>query len=126
VGWRGWEYRDCVATRKGERVKPDKRFLLEKHPTNPLTKNESVIRVRLHPKSSRNQITVGDDDVFKIKVTSPPVDGKANKALVELLAEKLRIPKSHIEITSGKRSRMKSVRIYGLLPKDLAALLSEG
>ena len=83
------------------------------------------IKIKLIPRSSRNQIMGRDGDTFKVKVTSPPVDGKANKALIELLARKFRVSRGNIEITSGKSSRMKSVRIYGLSLKDVDTLLEK-
>jgi uncharacterized protein (TIGR00251 family) len=58
-----------------------------------------------------------------VKVTAPPVEGLANKALVALLSEKLGIAKKDIEITSGKSSRLKSLRIHGLTEADVARLL---
>ena len=54
-----------------------------------------------------------------MKVTAPPIEGKANKALIDLLAKKLGVPKSHIEIISGKSSRLKSIRIDGLSQKEI-------
>ena len=83
------------------------------------------IKVKLLPRSSRNQIMGSENDVFKVKVTSPPVDGMANKALIELLAKTLRIPKGSIEIISGKGSRLKRVRIHSLSPQEIATLLRE-
>ncbi len=77
-------------------------------------RTETVIRVKLLPKSSRNQVVGREGDHFKVKVTAPPVEGRANKALIELLAKKLGVSKSHIEIISGKSSRLKSIRIDGL------------
>jgi uncharacterized protein (TIGR00251 family) len=96
-----------------------------------LNEAKTDIKVKLLPRSSRNQITRSsrnqimgrDNDVFKVKVTSPPVDGLANKALIELLARSLRIPKGSIEIISGKSSRLKSVRIHGLSGKEINRLL---
>lgn len=75
---------------------------------------QAEIQVRLLPRSSKNQFVCKEENIYKIKVTSPPVDGKANAALIELLAKKLGKPKSDIEIISGKNSRIKRVRIQGL------------
>ena len=72
------------------------------------------ITVRLAPRSSRNQILGRDGDIFRIKVTAPPVDGKANKALIELLAGRLGIAKGRIRVVSGQTSRVKLIRIEGL------------
>jgi uncharacterized protein (TIGR00251 family) len=60
-----------------------------------------------------------------VKVTSPPVNGKANKALIDLLAKRLGVPKGNIEIVSGKSSRDKSVRIHGLSLEAVALLLDK-
>jgi uncharacterized protein (TIGR00251 family) len=79
----------------------------------------TVIRIKLLPKSSRNQVVGREGDHFKVKVTAPPVEGKANKALIDLLAKKLGVPKSHIEIISGKSSRLKSIRIDGLSIEEI-------
>jgi uncharacterized protein (TIGR00251 family) len=79
----------------------------------------TVIRIKLLPKSSRNQVVGREGDHFKVKVTAPPVEGRANKALIDLLAKKLGVPKSHIEIISGKSSRLKSIRIDGLSKEEI-------
>ncbi|MCD4717330.1 MAG: DUF167 domain-containing protein [Desulfobacterales bacterium] len=81
------------------------------------------IKVRVVPRSSRNQIIGVEDGIFKIKLTAPPVDGKANKALIEFLAKKLGLAKGSVEIVSGERSRQKSVRIHGLPLKKVSTLL---
>ncbi len=86
---------------------------------------KTEIKVKLIPRSSKNQIVGRDNDVFKVKVTPPPVDGLANKALIELLAKRLRIPKASIEIISGKGSRLKSLRIHGLSLEDITRLLEQ-
>ncbi len=75
---------------------------------------ESAIKVKLLPRSSRNQFLGKEGDVYRISVTDPPVDGKANRALISLLSKKLEVPKRNIEIVSGKRSRIKRIRVYGL------------
>lgn len=75
---------------------------------------EAIINVKLIPRSSRNEIIGEENDGIKIKLTAPPVDGKANKALVRFLADKLGVPKRDIEIVSGERSRKKSIRISGI------------
>jgi uncharacterized protein (TIGR00251 family) len=81
------------------------------------------INVRVVPRSSRNQIIGVEDGVFKIKLTAPPVDGKANKALREFLAGRLGLAKGSVEIISGEKSRQKLVRIHGLSLKEVCTLL---
>jgi hypothetical protein len=52
--------------------------------------------------------------VFRIKLTAPPVEGRANKALRSFLADRLGLSMGNVEIVSGARSRTKTVRIHGL------------
>ena len=75
---------------------------------------EALIRVKVIPRSSRTEIAGKEKDIYRVKITNPPVEGKANKALIALLAEKLGIAKRDIEITAGKTSRMKTVRVQGM------------
>ncbi len=75
---------------------------------------ETIIKVKLTPRSSRNEIIGKTDDVVRVKLTAPPVEGKANKALVQFLAKKLGRPKRDVEIVSGERSRLKTIRVHGM------------
>jgi uncharacterized protein (TIGR00251 family) len=82
----------------------------------------SSLKVRLHPGARKNAITCTHDGALKISLTAPPVDGKANEALIAFLADLLRIPKSSITITSGQTSRQKILEIQGKSAAELAAL----
>jgi uncharacterized protein (TIGR00251 family) len=62
-------------------------------------------------------------DRLKIAVTSPPVDGEANRAVIELLAKGLGVARSAVAIVSGERGKRKTVRIQGATPSDLARLM---
>ncbi len=66
-------------------------------------------RIRVQPRSSRNQIVGKHEDALKLKITAPPIEGAANKACIDLLAKALDVPKSHLKITSGHASRSKKV-----------------
>jgi hypothetical protein len=87
---------------------------------------KTVIQVKVLPRSFMNRIAYAENGVFKAKLTAPPVEGKANKALKELIARRLRLPKGNVDITSGQRSRLKTVRINGLPSKDVYRLLRKG
>ena len=87
---------------------------------------KTIIQVKVVPRSSRNIIISEEKGVFKIKLTAPPVEGKANTALKQLLSKRLGLPKGNVEIISGERSRVKSVRINGLSFKDVSNLLEKG
>ena len=69
--------------------------------------------MRVHPKAPRNQVEGFNDDVLVVKVTVVPEKGKANQALIELLAETLGIAKSKVKIVRGQSSRDKQVAIDG-------------
>ena len=88
-----------------------------------MTDCKSVICVKVLPRSSVNQISGDEEGVIKVKLTAPPVEGKANKALVQFLAKKLGVARRDVEIVSGERSRVKSIRIYGLSPEDVMGML---
>ena len=72
---------------------------------------EVVLKVYLQPKAKKNQIVGPYRDGIKVKVTAPPIQGKANEGLIQLFAKTLEIPASHIEIIRGHHSREKTLRI---------------
>ena len=69
------------------------------------------VNLRVHPRSSRNQVVGFQGDVLHVRVTAPPLDGKANQAVVSLLSEALGVSKSSIRIVRGHGSRDKSVDV---------------
>lgn len=71
-------------------------------------------RVKVKPNSKQQKIVEELDGSLTIHLKSPPVDGKANKELIELLAKKFDVPKSYIDIKSGISSRQKVVEIFTL------------
>ncbi|MFV1957268.1 MAG: DUF167 domain-containing protein [bacterium] len=77
-------------------------------------KNSIRITVQVKPRASRNRVEGWEDDVLVVRLTSPPVEGAANSALVKLLAKKLGIARGRLEIVAGKRSRSKIVQIDGI------------
>ena len=73
-----------------------------------------LLRVRLTPKGGRNALIKYEGDILYARVTAPPIDGAANKALLELLSDVLSVPKSHLAFQSGETSRDKVLRVTGL------------
>lgn len=73
-----------------------------------------TLKVHLQPRASREGIDGLHGDALKVKVTAPPVEGRANKAVKKLLAEKFGLSPSQIEIIAGERSREKLLRISGI------------
>lgn len=74
--------------------------------------------VRVLPRSSRNEIVGEAEGVLKIKLTAPPVEGAANKALIEFLSGKLKVAKSRISIITGQSGRSKVVAVAGITQAD--------
>jgi uncharacterized protein (TIGR00251 family) len=74
---------------------------------------EVIFKVYLHPKSSKNEILGPFRDGIKVKITAPPVEGKANEGLIRLLAKQWGIPASQIEIVRGHHSRDKTLKVSG-------------
>ena len=68
-----------------------------------------VLQVKVKPNSQQQRITEESDGTLTVHIKSPPVDGKANKELIKLLAKKLDVPKSQIRIKSGLASRSKLI-----------------
>ena len=72
------------------------------------------LNVKVVPGSSRNQIVGWLGDALKIRVMAPPEKGKANEAVVEILAEKLGISTDDIEVESGRSSPSKVIAVTGM------------
>ncbi|MGA8830773.1 MAG: DUF167 domain-containing protein [Desulfomonilaceae bacterium] len=73
-----------------------------------------ILTVRVTPNSSTNMVSTGSEGKVLIRLTSPPVDGEANKALIKFVAKKLKIRQSDVSIARGERSRDKTLLIRGV------------
>ncbi len=79
------------------------------------TKDGITIEVKVEPRSSQKGIGgVMDNNVLKVKLTSPPVEGAANEQLIEVLAEELKVKRSQVKIIRGQSSKRKVVEISGV------------
>jgi hypothetical protein len=84
----------------------------------------SALAIRITPRARKNEIVdILNDGTVKIRLTAPPVEGKANQALVEFLAEVLNVPQSKIDIVAGMTGRDKLVSIVGLDPATVHELI---
>ena len=86
----------------------------------------TIIRVRVQPKASRNEVVEYRDDVLRVRVTAPPEDGKANAAVIVLLAESLGIARSRVRLTRGHASRDKLVEVESMDGVELRRRLGMG
>ena len=86
----------------------------------------TIIRVRAQPKASRNEVVEYRDDVLRVRVTAPPEDGKANAAVIVLLAESLGIARNRVRITRGHSYRDKLVEVESIDGVELRRRLGMG
>lgn len=81
--------------------------------------NGVTIECRVSPRAGRSRIKGVRNGVLLISLAAPPVEGKANEALIEFLSDELDIPKSRISILSGEKGRNKVVLIQGINTMNL-------
>ena len=87
-------------------------------------KGGAAFAIRVVPKSSKTEIAgIMDDGALKIRLTAPAVDGKANQALIEFLADLFDVKRDQIEIVVGLTSREKLVSVVGLAPGKIEEAL---
>jgi Uncharacterized conserved protein len=86
---------------------------------------KSIIGVRLKPGSKQEKIILIDEREICIAVTAPPIDGKANKALIKFLARVLDVPQSTLDIHRGQTSRIKLVEISGMTKEEAFGKIKE-
>jgi uncharacterized protein (TIGR00251 family) len=69
------------------------------------------LRVQVRPDAKRSAITGWNADLLKVSVAAPPIEGRANEALIEFLAEELNLPRRQITVLRGATSRLKLLEI---------------
>jgi uncharacterized protein (TIGR00251 family) len=72
------------------------------------------IYVKVVPRSSRNAVEKTGENEYRVRLTAPPVEGKANEKLIEVLADHFGVAKSLVSIVGGKTARTKMVDIEGM------------
>lgn len=72
------------------------------------TSDGLLIRIKIVPNSSKNDLII-EDEFIKVKVTAQPIENRANKALVEFLSKRFKVPKTSIEIVKGDTSKEKTL-----------------
>jgi uncharacterized protein (TIGR00251 family) len=82
-----------------------------------------TVSVRVHPGARKNGVSGVHGEVVKISLTTPPVDGRANEALIAFVAELLRLPRGRVNLVSGATSRSKVLRITGKSAAEVRAAL---
>ncbi|MCH8987710.1 MAG: DUF167 domain-containing protein [Chloroflexi bacterium] len=82
-------------------------------------KESCILKVRVQPKASRNQVDGYEDGTLRLRVTAPPIEGKANTGVIALLAKALGVSKSKLEIVRGHGSRDKVVSVDTLTEQEV-------
>jgi uncharacterized protein (TIGR00251 family) len=87
--------------------------------------DEVVLRVHVQPGAGRSAFVGKHGDALKVRVAAPPVEGRANEALLALITHDLGVKADQVTLLSGESSRAKRVKITGIDPDDVRRLLDE-
>ena len=85
-----------------------------------------TLTLHIQPGAKKTEFAGLHGDALKIRLSAPPVDGKANDALIKFIAETLRLPKSAVNLKSGQTSRRKVLEVCGAEALLVAALAGDG
>ncbi|HRR34034.1 MAG TPA: DUF167 domain-containing protein [Kiritimatiellia bacterium] len=88
------------------------------------TSGGCIITVKATPRANRSEITGADPDWLRVRLQAPPVDGKANAALIDLFATSFSIPKRAVELLAGDTARLKRLKLHGVLAETAAAVVA--
>lgn len=88
--------------------------------------DELTLKVRVIPNAHKNMLVGQQDGVLVVRLTAPPVDGKANAALLDFLASQLNLRKQQVQLQSGLKSRHKVVKVQGIGRAELERLVPPG
>ena len=84
---------------------------------------ETILTCRVHTNAPQNRIEKVQDDQLVVRLNSPPVEGKANKALLKLLAKTLHVAPSRLTLIQGDKSRTKVIAIQDITPEQVLDIL---
>lgn len=85
-----------------------------------------VVSLKVQPRASRSGLAGMHGQALKVRLAAPPVDGKANEALLAFLAEALGVPRRRLALVAGETARDKRVRVEGLTCQDVVRALEPG
>ncbi len=88
------------------------------------TKDGVGLTVKAVPRAAKSEIAGIDDEWIRVRIKAPPVDGKANEAIVKFFAEFFSLPKGSVSIVSGDTARLKRIKISGLAADKAKEALS--
>lgn len=83
-----------------------------------------VFKVRVQPRASANGLAGVMEDAVKLRLTAPPVEGKANEACRAFLARLFSVPRAQVQILSGDTGRNKKIKVQGISPEMALKIFS--
>ena len=89
-----------------------------------VARNSISFQVRVQPRASKDEVAGEMGGALKVRLRAPAMEGRANEALVEFLAELLKTSRSAVSILSGERSRVKRIEIRGVTRQQVLSLLA--
>lgn len=87
------------------------------------TEKGAVLEIRLLPRSSRCEVAGVQDGALKVKITAPPVEGRANEECIRFLSDLLRTRKSAISIIAGEKSKNKKILVSGMTAQEIEKVI---
>lgn len=93
--------------------------------TEHLAAGTVIFAVRVQPRASTDEITGEIAGALKIRLQAPAIEGRANEALIEFLAQLLKTPKGAVRILTGERSRIKRLEIRGVTKQQVERLIMQ-
>lgn len=82
-------------------------------------KDGIIITLKISPNASKNEI-IKEGAGLKVKIMAQPIDGKANKALIEFLSKQFKVPKSYFEIVKGETSKEKTILLKNITEEKIS------
>ena len=89
------------------------------------TASGATFSVRVQPRAKKNAITGVMGDALKLSLTAPPVEGRANEAVIDFFAKLLNVSRSSVTIAAGESSRNKVIRVAGMSAREILARFAE-
>jgi uncharacterized protein len=84
-----------------------------------------ILQLQVQPGASRDEVAGPHGERLRVRITAPPVDGKANRHLIDWLASLFDVPRSNVTLLRGETGRAKTVRVDGfrVVPAEIARLM---
>ena len=79
-----------------------------------MNKESAKLVLRVQPNAKENRLVGFKEGILHVRIAAPPVDGKANEAVIKLLSKQLRVSKSKLSIERGLTGRTKTILIFGM------------